>query len=202
MHALPRYTIYTTTLTIYRDTHIIYNNLIAVVGWRNSTLQVNEGEIGVGVRVDLVKGNPSVLPTLLRFSYMESTGSATSMALSCSYKQHANYPHTVHVCIAPIIPLLVKLMLLGGTDYTRLTPRPLTLRRGVPPPSVTLTTNGDRISQEGDEDFFLRLNVIGTLPANLFLRDLLRVVIRDRTGIKGTPTAGSLRVNLQNFQSL
>ena len=93
-------------------------------------------------------------------------------------------------------------MLLGGTDYTRLTPRPLNLRRGVPPPSVTLTTNGDQISQEGDEDFFLRLTVIGTLPANLFLRDTLRVVILDRTGTKGTPAAGSHYVILQNSESL
>lgn len=41
---------------------------------------MNEGEIGVAARVDLVKGNRSVLPTLLRFSYMENAGSATSMA--------------------------------------------------------------------------------------------------------------------------
>lgn len=81
-------------------------------------------------------------------------------------------------------------MFLGGTDYTRLTPRPLTLRRGVAPPSVTLTTNGDQISQEGDEDFSLQLSVIGNLPSNLFLRDTLRIVILDRTG-KGTPVAGS-----------
>lgn len=74
-------------------------------------------------------------------------------------------------------------MLLGGTDYTRLTPRPLTLRRNVPPPSVTLTTNGDQISQEGDEDFFLQLSVLGALPSNLFLRDMLRIVIRDGTGL-------------------
>lgn len=68
-------------------------------------------------------------------------------------------------------------------DYTQLTPRILTLRSGRPPPSVILTTNGDQISQEGDEDFFLQLSVTGTLPSNLFLRDRLRVVILDETGI-------------------
>ena len=73
-------------------------------------------------------------------------------------------------------------LLLGGMDYTQLRSVPLTLRRGAPPPSVTLATNGDSISQEGDEDFFINLSVIGALPPNLFLRDRLRVVILDATG--------------------
>ena len=81
-------------------------------------------------------------------------------------------------------------MLLSSTDYTRLTPRPLTLRIGITPPSVTLTRNGDQICQEGDEDFFLQPSVIGNLPSNLFLCDTLRIVILDKTG-KGTPVAGS-----------
>lgn len=68
-------------------------------------------------------------------------------------------------------------------DYTQLRPVPLTLRRGSAPPVVTLATNGDSISQEGDEDFFINLSVVGALPPNVFLRDRLRVVIIDATGI-------------------
>lgn len=80
------------------------DNLTAVVGWIKSTLEVSEGDIGVAVMVDLVKGE--VLPTLLRFSYMEITGSATSMVLSSSCKQHV--PHTVHVCNIHKHPLLLQ----------------------------------------------------------------------------------------------
>ena len=42
------------------------------------TLEVMEGAAGVGVRVQAVKGDPSLLPVQLRYSYMESRGSATS----------------------------------------------------------------------------------------------------------------------------
>ena len=56
-------------------------NFTAVVGWINPTLEVSEGDIGVQVMVNLVKGDPSALPTLLRFSYAELPGSATSMTV-------------------------------------------------------------------------------------------------------------------------
>ena len=49
-------------------------------------------------------------------------------------------------------------------------------------PPVVLTTNGDQISQEGDEDFFLQLSAVTSFPSNLFLRDTLRIVISDETG--------------------
>lgn len=59
----------------------------------------------------------------------------------------------------------------------------LILRRTAPTPSVTLTTNGDSVSQEGNEDFFLVLSIIGLpLPSGFFLRDRLRIIILDDSG--------------------
>ncbi len=60
-----------------------YNDIInlithVVVGWETPTLELMEGAAGVGVRVQAVKGDASLLPIQLRYSYMEATGSATS----------------------------------------------------------------------------------------------------------------------------
>lgn len=68
-------------------------------------------------------------------------------------------------------------------DYTQIQSNVVIVRRAIASLPVIITTNGDQISQEGDEDFFLVLSpIIGTLPANFFLRDRLRVVIQDTTG--------------------
>lgn len=68
-------------------------------------------------------------------------------------------------------------------DYTQIQSNVVIVRRSIGSLPVIITTNGDQISQEGDEDFFLVLNpIIGTLPANFFLRDRLRIVIQDTTG--------------------
>lgn len=67
-------------------------------------------------------------------------------------------------------------------DYTQIQSNIVIVRRAIASLPVIITTNGDQISQEGDEDFFLVLSpIIGTLPPNFFLRDRLRVVILDTT---------------------
>ena len=68
-------------------------------------------------------------------------------------------------------------------DYTQIQRNVVVVRRSIASQPVVITTNGDQISQEGNEDFFVVLSpIIGTLPANFFLRDRLRVVILDTTG--------------------
>ena len=44
-----------------------------------------EGAAGVGVRVQAVKGDASLLPVQLRYSYMEAPGSATSKPTQDNY---------------------------------------------------------------------------------------------------------------------
>ena len=68
-------------------------------------------------------------------------------------------------------------------DYTQIQRNVVIVRRSIASQPVVITTNGDQISQEGNEDFFVVLSpIIGTLPANFFLRDRLRIVILDATG--------------------
>ncbi len=81
-------------------------------------------------------------------------------------------------------PLMISIWYsnLGGMDYTQIQSNVIIVRRTIASQPVIITTNGDQISQEGDEDFFLVLRpIIGTLPANFFFRERLRVVIQDTT---------------------
>lgn len=68
---------------------------ITVVGWATPTLEIEEGDTGVGVNVQLVKGDESLLPIVLRFTYAEVAGSATS-----NLKMNSNTIPSTEVCLS------------------------------------------------------------------------------------------------------
>ena len=72
----------------------------------------------------------------------------------------------------------------GFTDYTPPPGSVLRLRPRAPPEIVTLSAQGDRVSQEGLETFTVILTVGAgsAIPAGYFFRSTLNAVIKDRTG--------------------